>query len=66
MKGVINKGIQELVESRFGEKALNDVKTRAKCEEPFFVTSKNYPDESTMALIGRQHQSGGDDKTGDH
>ncbi len=51
MKGVINKGIQELVESRFGAEAWAKVKSLAGCEEPFFSISEDYPDESTMALV---------------
>jgi len=51
MKGVINKGIQELVESRFGPNAWQNIKRRAGCEEPFFAASESYPDETTLALI---------------
>ena len=50
MKGVINKGIQELVEARFGAEAWEQVKARAGCEEPFFAVSEDYPDEMTLAL----------------
>jgi len=51
MKGVINKGIQELVELKFGSEAWEEIKTRAGCEEPFFAISMNYPDELTLALV---------------
>ena len=50
MKGVINKGIQELVESRFGSEAWESVKEKAGCEEPFFAVSEDYPDEMTEKL----------------
>lgn len=50
MKGVINKGIQELVEAKFGAEAWDKVKEMAKCEEPFFSTSEDYPDQMTMDL----------------
>jgi hypothetical protein len=51
VKGVINRGIQELVETRFGPDAWEKVKRRAGCEEPFFAASESYPDEMTLALI---------------
>lgn len=52
MKGVVNKGIQELVEQRFGTEVWQRVKSAAGCDEPFFATSEDYPDELTLALIG--------------
>ena len=51
MKGVINKGIQELVEKRFGAEAWAEVKSLAGCDEPFFSISEDYPDALTMALV---------------
>ncbi|MBD3237866.1 MAG: heme NO-binding protein [Candidatus Eisenbacteria bacterium] len=51
IKGVINKGIQELVEQRFGADVWQRVKAAAGCDEPFFATSEDYPDESTVALV---------------
>lgn len=51
MKGIINKGIQELVEARYGEEVWQKVKSLAGCEEPFFAISLEYPDEMTEALI---------------
>ncbi len=50
MKGVINKGIQELVEEKFGEEAWEKVKEVAKCDEPFFSASEDYPDQLTVDL----------------
>jgi len=50
MKGVINKGIQELVETRFGAEAWESIKDLAGCEEPFFVITEDYPDEMSAAL----------------
>jgi len=50
MKGVINKGIQELVEAKFGVEAWKKVKEVAKCDEPFFSISEDYPDQMTMDL----------------
>lgn len=51
MKGVINKGIEDLVTTKFGIDAWEKVKSIAKCDEPFFATSATYPDESTISLI---------------
>jgi predicted hydrocarbon binding protein len=51
MKGIINKGIQEFVEHRFGAKTWEDIKKLAKCDEPFFSASEVYPDEMTLALV---------------
>jgi predicted hydrocarbon binding protein len=51
MKGVINKGIQEFVEARFGVEVWERIKEQAGCAEPFFVTSEEYPDAMTLALV---------------
>ncbi|MCK4548089.1 MAG: heme NO-binding domain-containing protein [Candidatus Eisenbacteria sp.] len=51
MKGVVNKGIEQLVIGKFGPEAWQEVKRRAGCEEPFFATSEDYPDEITLALV---------------
>lgn len=51
MKGIINKGIQELVETKFGAEAWEKVKLLAECEEPFFAIMNDYPDEMTTALV---------------
>jgi predicted hydrocarbon binding protein len=51
MKGIINKGIQEMVEDKYGAEAWERVKSLAGCEEPFFAISLDYPDEMTVALV---------------
>ena len=51
MKGVINKGIQELVEARFGTEAWKAIKARAGCNEPFFAVGSDYSDQSTLDLV---------------
>jgi len=51
MKGIINKGIQELVETKFGSTAWEKVKLGAGCEEPFFAIMNDYPDDTTFALV---------------
>ncbi len=59
MKGIINKGIQEMVEARFGAEAWEEVKSLAGCEEPFFAIGQDYPDELTIALIKAASQVSG-------
>lgn len=51
MKGIINKGIKELVLDRFGAKAWEEILSRAKCEEPFFSATEDYPDQMTLDLV---------------
>ncbi len=51
MKGIINKGIQDFVETKFGAEAWDKVKSIAGCDEPFFALTNDYPDEMTHALI---------------
>ena len=51
MKGIINKGIQEMVEAKYGAEAWEKVKSLAGYEEPFFAISLDYPDEITLALV---------------
>jgi len=50
MKGIINKGIQEMAETLLGADAWTKIKSKAGCEEPFFAVSQDYPDEMTIAL----------------
>jgi len=51
MKGVIDKGIQEMVKTKFGAESWEKVKSLAGCDEPFFALSMDYPDELTNKLI---------------
>jgi len=51
MKGIINKGIQEMVEAKYGRETWERIKSLAGCEEPFFAISLDYPDEMTLALV---------------
>ncbi len=59
MKGIINKGIQELVETRFGTEAWEKVKSLAKCAEPFFSASEYYPDQMTLDLANAASEVSG-------
>ena len=51
MKGVINKGIQELVEERFGVDTWDEIRSAAGCDEPSFSPSLDYPDQMTADLV---------------
>ena len=51
MKGIVNKGIQEFVETVHGPDAWAAVKARAGCKAPFFAVGQDYPDETSIALI---------------
>ncbi len=51
MKGAINKGIQEFVETTAGVDAWNDIKEQAGCDEPFFAAGLDYDDELTLRLV---------------
>jgi predicted hydrocarbon binding protein len=51
MKGIINKGIQEMVETKYNTDVWEKIKSLAGCEEPFFAISLDYPDEMTMRLV---------------
>jgi len=51
MKGIINKGIHDMVEAKYGAEAWERVKSLAGCDEPFFAISLDYPDEMTTALV---------------
>jgi len=51
MKGIINKGIQEFVEAKYGAETWDRIKELAGCEEPFFSTGEDYPDQTTLDLV---------------
>ena len=57
MKGIINKGIQEMVETMYGVQAWENVKSLAGCEEPSFAVSLDYPDGMTLALVKAAFES---------
>jgi predicted hydrocarbon binding protein len=51
MKGIINKGIQDLIETEFGDDIWERVRARANCPEVSFSPAVDYPDEMTVALV---------------
>ncbi len=50
MKGIINKGFQELVLAQLGSEAWGEIKKIAGIHESFFSASENYPDTMTNDL----------------
>ncbi len=50
MKGIINKGIQDMVIALKDEETWEKVKEKAQCQEDFFALTNDYPDELTIAL----------------
>jgi len=57
MKGVINKGIQDLVETPFGREKWEEICAISGCSELSFSNSIDYPDQDTIDLIMAASQS---------
>jgi cyclopropane fatty-acyl-phospholipid synthase-like methyltransferase len=51
MKGIINKGIQEFIEAKYGQNKWEGIKLHSDCQEPFFAISLDYPDEMSLSLF---------------
>jgi len=51
VKGIINRGIQELVECKFCKTTWEKIKKRAGCNDPFISASEDYPDQTTYDLV---------------
>ena len=52
MYGLVNKAIEELVVSNFGEEKWELVKTKAGVDVDVFISNQGYPDELTYKLVG--------------
>ena len=52
MYGMVNKAIQDLVTSKFGEDKWITIKEKGEFEDDFFVSMQQYPDELTYNLVG--------------
>jgi hypothetical protein len=52
MYGMINKAIQDLVTSRFGEEKWQDVRRKAGVGDEVFINMVKYPDDATYKLVG--------------
>ncbi|EMI57157.1 heme NO-binding domain-containing protein [Rhodopirellula sallentina] len=51
MKGVVNKGLQELVEHTHGEETWETIRQVVNCDVNSFWPAQDYPDELTIALF---------------
>ena len=51
MYGLVNKAVEELVISGFGEETWEVVKVKAGVEEEVFISNQTYPDEVTFNLV---------------
>ncbi|MFT7032564.1 MAG: hypothetical protein ACJA2S_001064 [Cyclobacteriaceae bacterium] len=52
MYGMVNKAIQELVTTNYGESTWNEIKEKSTFEDEYFISMKSYPDEITFSLVG--------------
>ncbi len=52
MYGLINKAVQDLVVSKFGEAKWTEIARKAGVTDPSFVSMAKYPDEVTYKLVG--------------
>ncbi|BAZ14028.1 heme NO binding domain-containing protein [Calothrix sp. NIES-4071] len=51
MYGLVNKAIQELVCSRFGEETWGQIKQKAEIQTDTFLSMEAYPDDLTHRLV---------------
>ena len=51
MYGLVNKGIQDMVCSRFGEETWQEIKQKAEVEIDVFLSMEGYPDDVTHRLV---------------
>ena len=52
MYGMVNKAIQDLVTSKFGEDKWIAIKNKVGFEDDFFISMQSYPDQLTYDLVG--------------
>ena len=52
MYGMVNKAIQDLVTSKFGEDKWITIKNKVGFEDDFFISMQSYPDKLTYDLVG--------------
>ncbi len=51
MYGLVNKAVEELVVSNFGEEKWELIKTKAGVDVDVFISNEGYPDELTYKLV---------------
>lgn len=52
MYGMVNRALESLIRSKFGEPVWEDIKAKAGVDVPLFLSSESYPDEMTYQLAG--------------
>ena len=52
MYGLVNRAVEGLVLSKFGEEAWKDIKAKAGVEVEEFVSMQQYPDAITYDMVG--------------
>jgi Haem-NO-binding len=52
MYGLVNKAVEELVISNFGEEKWELIKEKADVDVDVFISNEGYPDEFTYKLVG--------------
>lgn len=52
MYGMVNKAVEEMVVSRFGQDTWEKIKARAGIEIDVFISNDPYPDDITYRLVG--------------
>lgn len=52
MYGMVNKALEDLVATRFGDEKWQTIKERAGVEVEVFLSHESYPDEMTYNLVG--------------
>lgn len=51
MYGLVNKAVEELVVSNFGEEKWRIIKSKAGVDVDVFISNEGYPDELTFSLV---------------
>lgn len=52
MYGMVNKSIEDLVVSGWGEEVWEQIREKAGVDVEVFISNEGYPDEMTYALVG--------------
>jgi hypothetical protein len=51
MYGMVNKAVEEMVTSQFGEETWEKIKAKTAIEDEIFISNECYPDELTFRLV---------------
>ena len=50
MYGLVNKAVEDLVVSNFGDEKWQAIRAKAEVEEEVFISNESYPDEMQCRL----------------